>query len=395
MSAAILAMLLRANLAGSVAILLALGLLRPLRDRFGAQAAYLLWSIVPFSVLGALWPGQPPATPLTPIVLGAGAAAERAAPVLAMPDVGALAALIWLGGAAAAAAVVAARQIRFERALGRLRPGDETGLMRSDRSGFGPVVVGVFRPRIVTPSDFEDRFAGEARQVVLAHERIHLARGDALVNALATAGQCVCWFNPLVHLAARRMRIDQELSCDAAVVARFPRARRLYAEALLETQLASQALPLGCQWPAVGEHPLKERVAMLNASLPTASRKLAGASLVAALGLAGACAAWAADTPAPLVEQPVWSQKPTVQQMAAYYPPEAAKAKTPGDALIQCDVAGDGRLQGCVVLSEAGGPGFGEAALKLSTEFRMLPTSADGKPTAGSRVRIPIRFRAG
>jgi TonB family protein len=386
-----MAVLLCANLAGSVAILLALALRRPMRDRFGAHAAYLLWSIVPLSVVGALWPGQPPATPLTPIVLGAGAAAEWAAPVLTIPDAATLAALIWLAGAVVAAAVVGARQMRFMRALGRLQPGGEAVLLRSDRAGFGPAVIGVFRPRIVTSRDFDDRFSGAARQVVLAHERVHLERGDALVNAIATATQCLAWFNPLVHLATRRMRIDQELSCDAAVVARFPAARRLYAEALLETQLVSQALPLGCHWPAVGEHPLKERVAMLNATLPTAPRKVAGVSLVAALGLGAACAAWAADAPPSLVTQPVWTQKPTVQHIRLYYPAEAAQARSSGGAVILCSVAADGRLQGCGVVEETGA-GFGQAALKMSAHFQMAGTSGDGKPTAGGQVRIPIHF---
>ena len=86
--------------------------------------------------------------------------------------------------------------------------------------------------------------------MILAHENAHLRAGDARINAVAAAALCACWFNPLVHMAVYLMRLDQELACDAAVLDRFPRARRLYAEVLLKTQLAAQPLPFGCHWPA-------------------------------------------------------------------------------------------------------------------------------------------------
>ena len=60
---------------------------------------------------------------------------------------------------------------------------------------------------------------------------------------------------------ARELRLDQELACDAQVVAAHPAARRSYAEAMLKTQLAGRPLPLGCYWPAPAAHPLVERIA--------------------------------------------------------------------------------------------------------------------------------------
>src|SRR6185503_20979525 len=98
-------------------------------------------------------------------------------------------------------------------------------------------VVGALDPHVVVPSDFEARFDAEERVLVLAHEWAHLRRQDARVNALVALLQCAFWFNPLVHLAARAIRMDQELACDAAVIAQFPEARRRYAEAMLKTQV--------------------------------------------------------------------------------------------------------------------------------------------------------------
>ena len=39
-------------------------------------------------------------------------------------------------------------------------------------------------------------------------------------NAVLTSLQCISWFNPPMHLAASRCRFDQELACDADVMAR-------------------------------------------------------------------------------------------------------------------------------------------------------------------------------
>jgi len=70
--------------------------------------------------------------------------------------------------------------------LGRLTPlRGSVGGYRSARAGVGPAVVGVLRPRIVTPSDFETRFSEDERALILAHERTHLRRGDHIANAVA------------------------------------------------------------------------------------------------------------------------------------------------------------------------------------------------------------------
>src|SRR5690606_27588265 len=98
----------------------------------------------------------------------------------------------------------------------------------------GPVVIGVLKPRIVVPADFARRFTVEERALVLAHERGHLARRDPMINAIAVLVRSLGWFNPLVHVAAAALRIDQELACDARVLAK-DRAPRCYAGAMLKS----------------------------------------------------------------------------------------------------------------------------------------------------------------
>ena len=143
------------------------------------------------------------------------------------------------------------------------------------------------------PADFDARYSSEQRALMVAHERMHIVRGDLHANALTAAMRCVFWFNPLLHLAARHFRHDQELACDLRVIARHPHARRAYGEAMFKTQLALHPLPLGCHWGY--SHPLKERIAMLKQPVPSLSRWIGGAVLVGVLALGVGFAAWSAQ----------------------------------------------------------------------------------------------------
>jgi len=299
---------------------------KPTRRAFGARAAYGLWLAAPLAAAAVLAP--PMATPgplMAPMMLDVVAVAGGAveASVNTAPSLPALAFALWIAGAVAVAVLLLLRQARFVTALGRLEP-LAGGLFRAERAGAGPAVVGVLRPRIVTPADFEARFGPGEREVILAHEQAHLRSGDAAINALAALALCACWFNPLVHLAVYLMRLDQELACDAAVLGRFPQARRLYAEVLLKTQLATQPLPFGCHWPAAAEHPLKERIVMLKSPLPAPARRVVGAAAVTCLSLAGACAAWAAQPGQPQPAALVEAAGPTPQAPLAPQPGPAA-----------------------------------------------------------------------
>jgi hypothetical protein len=189
-----------------------------------------------------------------------------------------------------------ARQRAFSRSLGEpVR--DARGLCRADVPG--PMLVGLWNSRIFIPPDFESRYSPEEQALVLAHERAHASRGDVAVSAGASCALCLCWFNPLAYRALAWLRQDQELACDALVLAGRAGARRAYASALLKTQLAADCawrMPVGCHWQS--NHPLKERILMLKRPLPGSSRRFAGIAIVLGIAAASGYAAWAGQSPA-------------------------------------------------------------------------------------------------
>lgn len=80
--------------------------------------------------------------------------------------------------------------------------------------------------------------------------------------------------------------------------------------------------------------------------------------------------------------------------MARYYPDRATRQNIDGRVTISCSVRANGTVTGCSVVSENPPDyGFGDAAIRLSSKFRMKPKTADGSPVEGGRVNIPIVFR--
>src|SRR6185437_15992977 len=198
----------------------------PLRSTLGARATYLLWLAVPASapdILGWVW-------------ARADALLAAIQAIHVSGQVGTIACAVWMTGAGAALAFMFLRQRSFARSLGTLVPSTD-GTWRG-RGVVEPMLLGALRPRVLVPLDFEQRYSAEEREFVLAHERAHMRRGDTLANALGAAWLCFFWFNPVMFWALRLLRFDQDLACDAAVLAAAGRScRGRYAEALLKAQL--------------------------------------------------------------------------------------------------------------------------------------------------------------
>ncbi len=411
MIAEILRMLALSTLASSAAIAAIMLLRKPLRRRFGAQVAYALWALVPLAAAVVFLPAPVASDAPMPTLVTTAPATLQALPLAGaawpsfdpVPWLGAL----WVLGAAICAALFVRQQRRFLHALGHLSPGAQRTLRAQATAGC-PALIGAWRPQIVLPADFEQRYDRTQRELILVHERAHMAQCDAQINALVATLRCLYWFNPLFHFAASRLRFDQELACDASVIARFPEARRSYADAMLKTQLADLGLPAGCHWQS--SHPLRERIAMLKQPLPGRARTALGLGLVAALVVGGSYAAWAAQPavpdgampqsiPAKPEPAPTANVSPRITEVSyrrltrIEYPQSAIVANAQGVVYIAVHVGTDGKVIEAKVSSvmPLARTDLADAALTAVKSWTFEPRTVDGKAVA-SDTTVAIAF---
>lgn len=91
------------------------------------------------------------------------------------------------------------------------------------------------------------------------------------------------------------------------------------------------------------------------------------------------------------VKDVVWTRKPSGHDMAAVVPQDAIERGIDGRIILDCAVTPDGNMRDCgIAEEEPTGFGYGAAALKLASKFKMKAGSA---PPA-ARVKIPIKIFA-
>ena len=158
---------------------------------------------------------------------------------------------VWIGGAMLGLTVVSIRYVLFLCWLRNSLKLDDPrikclvaqlskrlGIRRQVRvlvleNPVGPAVLGLFRPTVLLPAAIVKNEPLDALRPLLAHELIHIRRGDlwwALVQSLAIS---LFWFHPLVWLAVRMVTRESERSCDEETVASLGCRPAVYARRLL------------------------------------------------------------------------------------------------------------------------------------------------------------------
>src|SRR5512147_1571859 len=137
----------RVNLVLAAAIVVVLLLRMPARRLFGARVAYALWLMPLLAAAMCFAPARVVHVFVSPPTSSATAVVPHNEPWLFF---------LWVSGALISLAVLALRQFRFTRSLGRLFPRDDLGsdVRGAESAAQGPAVIGVLRPVIVTPADF-------------------------------------------------------------------------------------------------------------------------------------------------------------------------------------------------------------------------------------------------
>lgn len=194
-----------------------------------------------------------------------------------------------------------------------------TPRLRFRRSGRArmPLATGIVRPSIVMPAD-ADTWPVTRLRVVLLHELAHVKRRDCLTHALAQIACALHWFNPLVWVAVRHLRIERERACDDLALSAGMRGSD-YAGELLEMarSMRGGTYPAVLSGAALG---MAHRSQLEGRLIALLDPKVARASLSARTALAAAALFGAAVTPLAAVQP--WT--------APAGPPAAAALMAPG-----------------------------------------------------------------
>jgi hypothetical protein len=81
-----------------------------------------------------------------------------------------------------------------------------------------PMVIGLWRPRIVLPAGLVADLSDEQWHAVVLHEAAHIARGDLGVGLLQRLAAAMFWWCPLLHVLNRRLGELREELCDNHVI---------------------------------------------------------------------------------------------------------------------------------------------------------------------------------
>lgn len=265
------------TVAGVVGILMVALLRWACAGVLSPQALYRSWVLVPVLMLASVMPGFDDAPAwvglfqtspsLTPVAEAIGAQAidvelrldrmdvppfraEVAPDGMAIVAGWPLLIVLWASGAAGFLFYAVFRHRTFVGNLGTLSPSSigEVPLMVASRTGFSPMLLGVFRPMIVVPADFHSRYTAQQREIVLQHEMAHRDRRDPLINLVALLIGTAFWFNPLAYWAVRALKCDQEIACDAVVLSKTKVSRKSYAETLLAVVVDEVSPTVSCAW---------------------------------------------------------------------------------------------------------------------------------------------------
>jgi len=165
--------------------------------------------------------------------------------------------LLWLGGALTMASRLLLGMWTARRLLAESLTLDPADLPANPQESIPvrecpfirvPLTVGCCRPQILLPPEWID-WPTEKLRAVLAHERMHAARGDCAVALVAEMNCCLYWFHPLAWWLRRQLSSLAEQACDDAAIDstgdRTQYARHLLEVAAAVSQQRGRLVPTG------------------------------------------------------------------------------------------------------------------------------------------------------
>jgi TonB family protein len=358
--------------------------------RASADVRHLVWlmSLLAVAILPAAISIPSTALPETmrivlPAVAASSPAVARKLPWLLM---------IWAAGAT----LVLARLIAGIVFAARLTRSSKNvnGILYSDRATT-PLTWGFLRPVVILPA-YAIEWTADERDLVIRHERAHIARHDWLWQILASVTTAVFWFHPLMWLANIQLRREAEGAVDDCVLSNGV-APSDYASRLLDVarHLQTSREPVAVI-PMIRKPDLETRVrSILDPSRPRSS---AGFLLRSAIALA----AIALTLPIAVTRQKVFAQGPIykvgngvsqpsiIRKVEPEYTQDAKEAGIEGTVGIRAEVATDGTAQN-IRVTRSLDSGLDQNAVNAVSQWRFKPGMKDGQPVT-VYVSIEVTF---
>jgi bla regulator protein BlaR1 len=275
-----------------------------------------------------------------------------------------------------------------------------------------PGVLGIFRPKLLWPTDLSEQLSDTELDAILTHELCHVDRRDNLSALLQMVVETVFWFYPVVWWLGARLVSERERACDEEVV-RMNGNHRSYAEGILKVCAFCLRSPLACV-SGVGGSDLTRRIEQIMKRSAAHPLTRSTRALLAAVGVLVFAAPLAtgvlnAHRPGSAIPEATMSSHthaqdaprvykrgeditmPTlVYEVKPKYTDAAKEAGIRGTVMLQAVVLEDGTVGNVeVVRSLDTVYGLDDQAVTALEQWRFEPGTKDKKPV---RVRVEIEM---
>ena len=257
-----------------------------------------------------------------------------------------------------------------------------------------PMLFGFIAPKVLLPYTFKSTFSSAQQALVLEHEQIHRRHKDHLWNTLALGIAVVFWFNPLVWLALRSFRVNQELACDHTVLKRKSQADKLnYAKALVQcAEHCSTNINL---YPTFGDKSTMIKRLTLIQKPMTGSKMLSAAALtVAALLTANTTLANVPPPPLKSADAKINEAMP-IKRIEPAYPKKAIKENLEGYVVFKFDITESGETDNIEVVKSSPKGVFDKSAMIAFKQWQYKPAIKGGTAVRQKGLLVQLDFKLG
>lgn len=297
--------------------------------------------------------------------------------------------VVWLIGALVVAAISIYSTVtnRFQRGLVEFDRNTLSVTLPPSLSVYGssevsgPMLVGVFAPKLVLPHNFHQLYSAQQQQLILQHELCHFHRKDNLVNAIAVTGLSMFWFNPLAWLGYRAFRKSQEIACDASVLQRKSTNDRLeYSKALVNcAQSAHHKLCIDSHYTQ--RNIMFKRINMLKNHNSVNKKAQLTVALLAATFTAGIAVA---KPPLPANDSKTIAPEIRIEPR---YPIKAAEEGIVGSVVLKYDIMPAGNVMNVSVVKAVPAGIFNKESRRALKQWKYKPSV-----TGAEDVYVQLNF---